>query len=434
MALDPQPLEAMILTKGPETVNLEKPKISSAARRVSDGAMAGLALALPLSIAISNLFWGVALLMVLVTLAVERPRFRWTGVELPWVAGIGIAVFSGLLSDRPAHSLWSLRSEILVVVFLLAAHTGEAPALRQRLSLFAVGATVAGGLGILQKGLGWSAGSTPAWAAVLPGKLVHLLCTWGGRAIGFYNHPITFAEMLLLAGALVLGLALVRLRPVWAASGAILFLAVLASGTRGVWMAMFITLSLWGFLRRDRKVLGVFLLLAALSALLVSVSPGLRGRTASIVNTKSDSSNRIRMGLYAKSLELVRDHPLVGVGPGNVVILPSELRWGGSPPDMTWTETHNMYLQSVVERGLPGLAVFLWLLAAVGRLLWRAARSGPPALGIFFGFVGLLFAGITETWTNDSEVVLCFYFLAGTAWALGSRAAPVQNSETKTIL
>jgi O-antigen ligase len=101
---------------------------------------------------------------------------------------------------------------------------------------------------------------------------------------------------------------------------------------------------------------------------------------------------------------------------------------------MTWTETHNIYLQSVVERGLPGLAVFLWLLAVMGRLLWRAARSGPPALGIFFGFVGLLFAGMTESWTNDSEVVMCFYFLAGTAWALGSRGGPVEKYEKKTIL
>jgi hypothetical protein len=70
----------------------------------------------------------------------------------------------------------------------------------------------------------------------------------------------------------------------------------------------------------------------------------------------------------------------------------------------------------------------------MGRLLWRAARSGPPALGIFFGFVGLLFAGMTESWTNDSEVVMCFYFLAGTAWALGSRGGPVEKYEKKTIL
>jgi putative inorganic carbon (HCO3(-)) transporter len=208
----------------------------------------------------------------------------------------------------------------------------------------------------------------------------------------------------------------------------------LASGTRGVWIALFLSLGLWVLLFRAWRVFGIFLAAAVTAALIVFLSPSVRGRAASIVDTKVNQSNLIRMGLYAESLQLMKNHPVMGIGPGNVFIRPEELRWGGSPPHMNWTEVHNMYLQIGVERGLIGLAVFLWLLTSIGRLAWRAARSDPSTKGIFFAFVGLLLAGMTETWINDSEVVMCFTFLVGTAWALGFRAVPApisDNNENK---
>jgi O-antigen ligase len=178
-------------------------------------------------------------------------------------------------------------------------------------------------------------------------------------------------------------------------------------------------MGLWTVIRRDKKITVWAVGLVLSAGLVFWANPALRGRATSVANTTSDKSNLIRLGLWHRSVEIIRDHPLRGVGPGNFLVKPAELRWGGSPPDKDWTETHNMYLQMAVERGLPGLAVFLWFLWAVGRALWRAARSDPAALGIFFGFVGLLLAGMTESWTNDSEVMMAFYFLAGSALALG---------------
>ena len=35
-----------------------------------------------------------------------------------------------------------------------------------------------------------------------------------------------------------------------------------------------------------------------------------------------------------------------------------------------------------------------------------------------FGFLGLLAAGMTESWFNDSEILMCLFFLVGTAWRL----------------
>jgi O-antigen ligase len=76
-----------------------------------------------------------------------------------------------------------------------------------------------------------------------------------------------------------------------------------------------------------------------------------------------------------------------------------------------------------VERGIPGLLVFLGLLAAYGRLLVKAAAAEPEWDGLLFGFLALCLAGLTESWTHDSEVVLCLYMMLGVA-ASRARVAP----------
>lgn len=387
--------------------------------------MNGLAFVLPLSIALSNVLWGLSLLLWGVTLVTNRPRYRWTGLELPYLVGLGIAVVTTLASAHPLHGLHSLRSEILVVVFVLAAQTGNGVALRKRLVFFSIGAMLAGGWGILQWAIGfeWNSllgmGALPEKLRGLPSGLVRLFSLHAGRAQGFYNHPITFAEMLLLSGALILGSWLVERRPFWLVAGALVGGAILLSQTRSVWMAMFLMLGAWVFLRREKNVLAAALILVAVFGLCLGGSSTLRGRAASIVDTQRNGSNLIRMGLWNKSLDLIRENPVRGIGSGNFSVKGAELRWGGCPPETKWTEAHSIYLQNAVERGLPGFLVFLWFLLAIGKKLWEAAKSTPIGWGIFFGFFGLLISGLTETWTNDSEVVLCVYFLIGTAWALG---------------
>jgi O-antigen ligase len=167
--------------------------------------------------------------------------------------------------------------------------------------------------------------------------------------------------------------------------------------------------------RRDRKILAVLLGGVLLAVVAVFASPALRHRAASIGDRHHDSSNRIRLGLWTRSIELIRDNPWVGVGPGRARIPAAALRWGGSLPDEIWTEMHNIYLQAAVERGLVGLGFFLWFLAAAGRALWRAQARDPALAGVFWGFVALLLAGMTESWFNDSEVVMSLYFALGTA-------------------
>lgn len=387
--------------------------------RGRSGALAALALALPLSLAGANAFWALALACWLGLLAVDPAarRFRPTGLEIPWLLYLAVEVATALLSDRPVHSLGKVKSEILFVVFLLYA---QAPAERRRhLGLFLLGAGIAAALGLVQKSLGWTSEGLHG--------IARLLDTHRGRAQGFYSNPITYAEMLLFA----IFLSLSRRRSTGAPSAAwpwgvfvLTVAAAAASATRAVWLAGPLALGGWALWRRDRRValaLGAVLLGAGVTGL---ASPAFRARAASITDARTDTSHLIRKGVWVRCVELIRRHPWRGVGIGNLHIAGRDLPWGGASPDSDWTEAHNIYLQMAVERGVPGLLVFLGLLAAYSRFLVKAAAADPELDGLLFGFAALCLAGLTESWTHDSEVMLCLYALLGVA-ASRPRVAPV---------
>jgi O-antigen ligase len=95
--------------------------------------------------------------------------------------------------------------------------------------------------------------------------------------------------------------------------------------------------------------------------------------TQRLTTGSSDRSHERRA-----AVELARDHPVAGVGPGNVT-----LHWSVFyfvPVDFSVHYAHNEYLQVLVESGVVGLAIAVigagWVLAATR----RTARGSPGRL------------------------------------------------------
>lgn len=391
--------------------------------------LTALAFALPLSIAVSNILWGLALVCYLGLLGTDPSarKVRATGLEIPIFLFLLIEAVTAALSDRPGHSLGKMKSEMLWVLFFLFAQTESRP--RRYLGAFVSGAAVAAGWGLLQVGLNvFFPDMDFGWKKLM----LH-----NGRAKGFYENPITFAEVLLPAIAVLMG-ALRResFTRTWKSGGllVLLLLGVWTSGTRSVWLALPLTVGLWALVRRDKWMVAVLVLLLAGGGVFVALSPAYRARAVSVVGAGPDMgaqrSNNIRRGMWVRCVEKVRQHPWKGVGVGNLNVLGRDLPWGGAPLASRWTEAHNIYLQMAVERGVPGLLIFILLLGAMGALFWRAAGVAPASEGLFFGFVGLVLAGLTESWTNDSEVMMVLYLLLGVAAAVGRTAARDTRSPT----
>jgi O-antigen ligase len=146
----------------------------------------------------------------------------------------------------------------------------------------------------------------------------------------------------------------------------------------------------------------------ALLVLLAAVSlPGVKSRTASILDLKRDPSNVERLYLWRVAGDMIRAHPVTGVG---------FKQWGERVSEFTakysseWTfseasfhHAHDVYLTVAAETGLPGLVIFLafWLYLLFLTIRAASAFRGDSFvhalnLGASYVLINLLIGGVFE--------------------------------------
>lgn len=140
--------------------------------------------------------------------------------------------------------------------------------------------------------------------------------------------------------------------------------------TLGAMFAIYV----WKFRRRQhaRWVWGAFVLALACAPFLPS---GYTDRITTIFSVESDptGSAQARWADTQAAFRLVLQHPVIGAGIGQNVLALNEER------GPAWKEVHNVYLEYAVELGLPGLTLFLLLVAYSLRSTTFAQRSsGVP--------------------------------------------------------
>lgn len=280
------------------------------------------------------------------------------------------------------------------------------------------------------------------WVAVLQVPRGHLLSgatteeqlgiqRWGSgrdwRATGFYNHWTTYAESLQLIGSLVLGLfvALPRKR---SRNGALLALAIvgivgalLLTVTRASWLGLLVSAALITALAVSRRTL-IVIAACALPLVLAGLFVLQQKRNVGFFD-QSDNSIVWRQRVWHDGFHLLTSNPrhlLVGVGMDSIKAHWRE--WGlFDNGRMPMGHMHSDYLQIALERGVPALIVWLILLGAYARTLWRVRRRVSSenwmergmVLGALGGLVGFMLSGAVHYNWGDSEVVMIFYLIMG---------------------
>ena len=246
------------------------------------------------------------------------------------------------------------------------------------------------------------------------------------RARGFFSIYMTQAgvlSLLLLAIAPRL-LPGARGRAVASVPWVVMVLGLAATYVRGAWLGLGAgMLALAALARRGR-----WLLLAGLAVLVILALSGpaqLRHRMLSMTDPQ-EPTIRERVYMWRSGAAMLTERPLLGIGPGGVkrqyerFALPEAIK-------KRTGHLHNTPLQILVERGLLGLAAWLWIWVAfylrVGSLLARLDPGDRQARALVVGglaaITGFLVGGLSEYNFGDSEVVL----LAWTVMALPFVAA-----------
>jgi O-antigen ligase len=354
----------------------------------------------------------------------NKVRPERTPLDLPVLAFMGAWLIASLAGMDPGRSLGKVLSQTRFLLFYLLAWTAGGRYRENAFKGYLWGGAVATAYGFLQ-----AAGAAFHGETLLPG-----LFSLGGVDGAYFGlragrihgavHPLTYAELILPFFFFGVGFLLEAdgRRKIAGAVGWTLAAgtALLLSQSRGPWLGAAAGAGLLFLLHPCR---GRLVLPLALIAGVVLLSPGLRGRAETLSQTRNDVSASDRFVLWNNTWQVIRRHPLLGVGPGRLkqAVDAHRAEDGFLPtPRGKDGDAHNQYLQFMAERGVPGLASFLWLLGAVVAAAWKKVKASEDggidrrwvSWGLLAFFAAFPLINLTERVFDDAEPVLVFWALA----------------------
>ena len=230
------------------------------------------------------------------------------------------------------------------------------------------------------------------------------------RPVGPLGHWMTFSGVLMLVTCAAVARLLFFPRTViWPAVALpALFVALVVTNTRNAWIGAFLAvMCLAGF--RNWKLIVIPPLLALLAFM---VAPGAVQKRAYSIIDPTDPTNIDRMVMWKIGADMVRDHPLLGVGPEMVQEKYEEYRRPYPEAVNQFNpHLHNVPIQIAAERGLPALAAWLWFIGTALWEIWRQLRARvAPAVAAagLAAVISMLAAGLFEYNFGDSEFLMLF--------------------------
>lgn len=279
------------------------------------------------------------------------------------------------------------------------------------------------------------------------------------RSAGFYGHYATYAEVLQLVGSLLFGITAAGLAAwlrrrrgfgttasavpstrdlaLFAAAFAMIAIALLLTITRAPQLGLMLSVAvvvLVGFGRNWLFVVALFLVPIAIGGLLFLQ----QSRQIGFFD-QNDESTRYRFVMLRDGIRIATESPrnfIFGVGVDSVKKNWQE--WGmfenGKLPV---SHFHSTPVQLLVERGAPGLILWLLMMGVLVSSIWRTLFSSEAldwrARGVLLGClgasVGFLASSVVHYNFGDQEVVMTFYLMMALAIGAGrtSEFGPTQN-------
>ncbi|WP_256561461.1 O-antigen ligase family protein [Pyxidicoccus xibeiensis] len=404
-----------------------QPLVDPRLRRVVAGVLAFWAVGLVLAEVVVQVAAGAAVLVAIILAARRSLRLApdvraYVAASLAlcaWqLASPAVALLTGAAQRWPRSSRYGQVLDTVAGAAAACIGTVGVPWLLLA-GVVAGGWLVATGLGMLQNRVRWS-WEPPAFFKLNLSRLHENFGTEESPRYasgGFFFHRLRFAHGAIaalgpalavlggselarrrgLAGLVVLGMLLSIYNAfARAALGAALIVSVVA-----------LLLLVQGRARKaGLVVLGVLVLV-------VVVSPAWRARMAKAVGNIYGGERQLAMSV---GWELVREHPLAGVGFGNhkPAAMATAERTGIN--DFLATDAHNVWLTVWAETGLVGLLLFACMHVLLARALIRRHREGSlAATGALLSWVGFQVLALVHYLPFHSNVHLSFALI----WGLG---------------
>jgi O-antigen ligase len=345
--------------------------------------------------------WAVTLIHIITVVAltlwglhvIRNRRWIWiaTPMDMPFILLLALTALSSVFAVYRPDSLWALALLVNdVAVFYLVIYTANDRRHLMQLIYVIIGIAVfLSVFGLIKK---FGVNPFPWWEYDIGHG--NLASTYGNR-----NH---FAGYLEMAIPLLTGMLLADLKP--AIRSFLLYLLALLLTTqiltlsRGGWagtatalLFMAVMLMTNRYFRRKKR-LAIFIGTLLFVSVVVFFNTSVVERIRTLTETAQDVSMDGRIIAWRGCLNMIAQHPLLGVGPGNFSLAFTRFQ----PPgfNLRYDYAHNDYLQMVSEDGLFVIFVMVWMWIAVFRKGFAKLKSPSrlvrgTALGAMSGIVAI---------------------------------------------
>ena len=211
--------------------------------------------------------------------------------------------------------------------------------------------------------------------------------------------------------------------------GSCMLAGIIATQTRGLWLSLIIVcpLVLYRYVLKSKKHMIVALLILTSIAGFFVTSPQFSNRFKSIANVTTDRSNISRIMIWESSINMIKDHPVTGVGLDCFKRVYDKEYKRDVEKEMKFNlaHTHNNFLQIFTEAGIFG---FLGFFSFTIFMLWSNFKAwvktrNPYALMLFGVWSAFTLFGMIDNTIDGSAASKALWYLTGLLVALKSSNA-----------
>ncbi|MDM8533804.1 O-antigen ligase family protein, partial [Clostridiaceae bacterium HSG29] len=246
------------------------------------------------------------------------------------------------------------------------------------------------------------------------------------RVFSSFENPNLYAEYLILVMPLTLARLISVKKNKKTIFGVILIaqlIGLLLTFSRGGWLGFIFAIGL--FILLTKKDLIIKLIpVGLISLMFLPSSIVMRIKT---IGSLADSSNFYRVQIWEKAIIIIKDFFITGVGLGFESFRTISLFY---IKDFSPYHAHNTYLELMIEIGVLGLFLFVWLIMKLLKdiRLQKMSTDKVYTVALFSGIAGLFMHGIAEHVLYNPKIIFQFWLIIGLLITMNVKVMKVRET------
>jgi putative inorganic carbon (hco3(-)) transporter len=235
----------------------------------------------------------------------------------------------------------------------------------------------------------------------------------GAGSAAYFGNAGDFGVAMCVIAPLALFAFLTVKSKIWKTVSAGMFIAfvlsIIKSGARGNLLGL-VAIGLGFMLKSSQKLLVGFAIAALLVVYWVTAPDIVRNRFEAATSSEKDETSTHRLQLWGTGIQMLLEHPVLGVGIGNFSVEYANRLFGGESRQK-WVP-HNIFIQVSSELGFSGLICFLmilYFLFKTNKQTRDIAKRAPPDSQTFTNFAHALDLSIIGYIVSGSFLSVLYY-------------------------